>query len=69
MQRDFRPVALIVVICTVIVGVPTVTPRAVSAQTVGPNLLVAGGFEAPPPRLAGRRWRRIRRAGLASLLS
>ena len=46
MQRDFRQVALIVVMCAMLVGVPGVLPLAVSAQGAGPNLLVDGGFES-----------------------
>jgi len=49
MKKSLWHVALSVVICTVIVGVPSITPRAVSAQNAGPNLLVEGGFEASPP--------------------
>lgn len=49
MKQDLLYAALIVVMCAMIVGVPSITPRAVSAQTAGPNLLVDGGFEASPP--------------------
>ena len=49
MQRDLGQVALIVVMCAMLVGVPSITPRVVSAQSAGPNLLVDGDFEAPPP--------------------
>jgi LysM repeat protein len=49
MQKDFRQVALIVVMCVMIVGVPSITPRSASAQPASPNLLADGGFEALPP--------------------
>lgn len=49
MQKDFRQVALIVVMCVMMVGVPLIPFHSVIAQTAGPNLLVDGGFEASPP--------------------
>ncbi len=49
MQRDLGQVALMVVMCVMLVGIPSITPFAVSAQGAGPNLLVDGNFEASPP--------------------
>jgi LysM repeat protein len=49
MKQDLLYAALIVVMCAMVVGVPSIPPRAVNAQNAGPNLLVDGDFEAPPP--------------------